>query len=939
MIPTDLHGLFPQAIFLLPIAGMIFFLLWQLFLYRKDLLNAHFSTEIQKKMVVHRSFISYFIKVAAVCLAWIMATFALMGPVGNGHYPMEEGLKPSEKPPKEGKKEGAIQRKAHDVVFLIDASASMEVKDTRTGVSRLEFSKEIADEIMSRLKGESAALYAFTSDTTKLSPPTMDYLFVRLALRAMEINEGDIAGTNVVEALADMRDAFFLKKTDKLKTIVILTDGGDTQLEGTQGDARKRQIDSMLSILNPVQEHHVRIFTIGMGTEQGQPVPGIEDKGQPVISSLDEELLKALADKGRGSYYFANQWTSIDLAEDLIKKMGEESPFLEDKVSHSDGIEAGKGDLIYDLFFQIPLGCALFLLGWVLFSPDTGVRTLSLIVLLSLPLNAEEESVLIRHAEVYAEAGEYDQARVFFEKLEREKLFPWQKARLHYNLGTLFLDQGLYDEALQEYVKVPISPKTAPFLSRAIATNLAVLKLEQAKTFLSLSPSSFEEMSRALSLVREASQHLEEVEEAECMLEVLQGRVQCRFQEDVKKLHTAAKVAFALIAQKLGYLKITSTPVQEGIPFLLSGVNLAQSHLAFLERIGEDVSLKEQYQQLFVRDLESWLLLWEFQVDQMSQLQGAEAFFQRGVNQLKEGKWGESRLAFLSAEAVLNLWMKTVLGNHPLREIVQKLLIVYQQALDQNPIQPPMLYQLTAEQTHLKDLMESKGFSLEKILVADEMLKKSIDFAQSGKRIEALFYLLEARQQIRRVLRSVVEKEFLPEDILDQGIEEEVHALTLTHLLRRLQDKAEYSRKTFEAQQTTLVSVFPFFESVIKEQKKRWPFGCQCLPWKQVVPLFIKGESAALDAAILSEKEPESPRIMRKQEEAVKYWREALERLRHPKEEKKEKEDEETPSSPPPETQETPSMQEILRQLQNMAQDDVKPKPEKEKPQQGTRPW
>src|SRR5690606_21686855 len=114
-------------------------------------------------------------------------------------------------------------RKAHDVIFLVDASASMSVADMRGGLSRFNYAKEIVDAAISKLQGESVALSAFTSGVTVLSPLTMDYFFVRIMLKQMQINEGDIAGTNLVEAIAVTREQYFPFITPSLKSLIILT--------------------------------------------------------------------------------------------------------------------------------------------------------------------------------------------------------------------------------------------------------------------------------------------------------------------------------------------------------------------------------------------------------------------------------------------------------------------------------------------------------------------------------------------------------------------------------------------------------------------------------------------------------------------------------------------------------------------------------------------
>jgi Ca-activated chloride channel family protein len=374
MIPNDLNYHYPFAVYFIFGALFIFALFWRLFFYRKDLINLFASEKVINEILMPRSRYNFWAKVVSLCLVWIFATLALMEPRGNGHYPLSSGIDAGDKTKRDAK-EGIVKRKAHEVIFLVDASASMEVADTRTGQTRLEFAKEIVDEVISRLKGESVALYAFTSDTTKLSPPTMDYLFVRLMLRNIKINEGDLAGTNVVEAIEDMRDDYFTAITPKLKTLIVLTDGGDTNLEGLKGAEREKHIQSILNHLDKAEENQLRVFTIGMGTEQGKTVPGVEYEGKQVVSSLDENLLERISEAGRGRYYFSNDWTALDLAQDLASKIGEEEALLEEyKVKTDASAAKGEEDLIYDLYYQIPLGIGMILLSLSIFFPDTRHR-------------------------------------------------------------------------------------------------------------------------------------------------------------------------------------------------------------------------------------------------------------------------------------------------------------------------------------------------------------------------------------------------------------------------------------------------------------------------------------------------------------------------------------------------------------------------------------
>ena len=367
-----------MAVYLLVLVIILFALFWRLYIYRKTTLENFAESKILKDILIPRSQTNYWTKVIAVCAAWTLATLALMQPTGNGHYPLKE-MAAGETKTKGSENEAIVRRKAHDVIFLVDASASMEVGDTRTKESRLDFAKEIIDEIISRLTGESVVLDAFTSDTTQLSPLTMDYLFVRLMLRQLQINEGEIAGTNLVEAIADMKDFYFPTITPKLKTLILLTDGGDTQLEELTAPERENQINTILNLANDAKENQLRIFTIGMGTQKGSEVPGVLYEGKPVVSSLDDDLLKKLSAKGRGEYYFANDWTAMELAVNIISKMGEEgSPLEEYKVQLPSGISRGDEDLLFDLFFQYPLALALIFLSVALIFPDSRIPKRSL---------------------------------------------------------------------------------------------------------------------------------------------------------------------------------------------------------------------------------------------------------------------------------------------------------------------------------------------------------------------------------------------------------------------------------------------------------------------------------------------------------------------------------------------------------------------------------
>ena len=362
----------PQAAFLMFGIILLLGLSWGLFQYRQRM-QPLFFPKATAGLIVPRSGLIFWTKCSAVCVAWVLCSLALMQPKGNGHYP--QGLQPPKQPSGAAK----LQFKAHEVIFLMDASASMSCTDTREGETRLDYARDIADEIISDLTGETVSLYTFTSIVTQLSPSTLDYLYVRLKLKETEINEGGAAGTDIMAALEKMRkEEYAVLPSKKLWTLILLTDGGDTKLESLQGNQREQMINAMANLVDDAAKLNLRVFTIGLGTQAGQAVPNILYQGKPVISKLQDDILRKLSETGRGKYYFANDNTSLDISADIIKFMNQDNPYIEKEtiegIKTASGSAASKENLVYDFYFQYPLGIVILLLAFSIFLPDTLIR-------------------------------------------------------------------------------------------------------------------------------------------------------------------------------------------------------------------------------------------------------------------------------------------------------------------------------------------------------------------------------------------------------------------------------------------------------------------------------------------------------------------------------------------------------------------------------------
>lgn len=531
MIPQDLWFNFPFAAYLMPFVFLILILFWWLYLYRKNHLLRFSSEENLNLLLIPRSKFLYFLKAILFSLVWLFLTIALMQPQGNGYYPQAQKLK-NENP------DGEKKLKSHDVIFLIDASASMTISDSRSQKTRLELAKEIADEIASGLTGESAALYAFTTVATKMSPPTPDLFFVRMMLRQITINEGGVPGTDFKQSLKMISEKYFKPSKTKLTTLIILSDGGDTHLEMLEGIEKKNATDQILNILGDTISLNLRVFSVGMGSSKEEVVLGVQNMGKPVYSKRQDELLKLLSEKGRGAYYEANMETPIEIAKNIFKKMAEDDPFLkEDKES----VSSRKELLVYQLFYQIPLGLSLFLISFYMLFPDISLSSLfrlSSILICCFHLHSlnGNEELSLKQAELYFQAGDLSKAESLYNEMLKKNLSPFEKAVVMYNQGTTLLNQGELQKGVEVFETISLQGNPPPFLIRRIKTNLGLAKFRQAVILLSSAEDDPNILEKAAYLLKRSELEVKAAVVAECELQKIEGRETCIIPSDLNEL-------------------------------------------------------------------------------------------------------------------------------------------------------------------------------------------------------------------------------------------------------------------------------------------------------------------------------------------------------------------------------------------------------------------
>lgn len=409
-----------------------------------------------------------FIAIGGCCLCVACIVFCLMQPEGNIRY-----VNPALDPPfSQSTSPAAVS--SHQVIFLVDTSQSMSVMDAGQNQSRLDKAKILGDDILAALRGETLSVYGLTSTLTPIVPPTLDPTVGRVLLQNLQINEGDVGGTDFVKTLTELQRALKNGPSYTAYTLLFFSDGGDLLWEKNHSSERLADI---LRALPQPPNFPIRIYSIGMGSRLGAVIPDISVEGAPVFSKLEETPLEQIAMQGGGKFYQMSQMTSADLVRQILSQI----TFTSEKMAVSGKISLSRTSWeITDLYYQVPLYLAMLLLFWEI-RRDTWLFHLCGLFCLCSGLRAEEIS--FAESEKALAAGivkEFPLAVSLYQSFLLRSPPHWQQEAIFYNLGTLKLQQGKSAETLELLYKISSSPSSPELLLRTI-WNSTLATLQQAE--------------------------------------------------------------------------------------------------------------------------------------------------------------------------------------------------------------------------------------------------------------------------------------------------------------------------------------------------------------------------------------------------------------------------------------------------------------------------
>jgi Ca-activated chloride channel family protein len=240
--------------------------------------------------------------------------------------------------PRVGRGMRVIKREGADVVIALDVSVSMLAEDVSP--NRMEVAKRAVNGLVARLEEDRFALVGFAGAGFVHCPLTTDSGALAMFVDFLDPGVVTEQGTSIAAAITQSLKALE-SSSGRGKAIVIVTDGED----------HPRDFER---VLREAEARNVRIFTLGVGTPEGEPIPIRDGSGNVtsykrdesdnvVVSRLNTDVLDEIARATGGESYV------LGLGDRAISRIaraieGMEKGLLEERTFES-----------YVELFQIPL--------------------------------------------------------------------------------------------------------------------------------------------------------------------------------------------------------------------------------------------------------------------------------------------------------------------------------------------------------------------------------------------------------------------------------------------------------------------------------------------------------------------------------------------------------------------------------------------------------
>jgi len=340
------------------------------------------------------------------------------------------------------------KRTGIETIIVMDISNSMLAQDVEP--SRLDKAKMMVENLVDNFTNDKIGLIVFAGDAFVQLPITSDYVSAKMFLSSIDPSMMQSQGTDIARAV-NMATHSFTQQEKIGRAIIVITDGEDH--EGGALEAAKA-----------AREKGMRVYVLGVGSTKGAPVPipGTGDymrdnTGQTVMTALNEQMCKEVAQAGGGAYiHVENNSNAQRLLDEELDKLEKNET---DNTIYSDYDEQFIPVGIIALLLLILEVCILdrqnpMLKRVTLFKNKAGVALFLFISLSSflfpLSSHAQSDRHYVREGNKLFQKGDFEKAEVAYTKaVEKNDKNP----HAHYNLGLTLQSQQKDSAAIVQYEK------------------------------------------------------------------------------------------------------------------------------------------------------------------------------------------------------------------------------------------------------------------------------------------------------------------------------------------------------------------------------------------------------------------------------------------------------------------------------------------------------
>ena len=345
--------------------------------------------------------------------------------------------------PQMGTKISQEKRVGIETIICMDISNSMLAEDIVP--SRLDRSKMMIENLVDHFSNDKIGLIVFAGDAFVQLPITSDYVSAKMFLSSIDPSMIATQGPDIGRAI-DMATHSFTPEEGIGRAIIVITDG-----ENHEGGA--------VEAASAAKDAGMRVYVLGVGSSKGSPIPipGTDDymkdnTGNTVMSALNEQMCKELAQAGGGAYiHVENNSAAQDQLDNELDKLSKKETTA---TLYSEFDEQFQAFGLLALLLLVLEICILdrrnpLLKNISLFGKKKRAAAMLCLLLVAVSANAQmTDRQYIRQGNKQFRSGDYANAEVSYRKAIEKNAKNPQAA---FNLGNALMAQKKDSAAVEQF--------------------------------------------------------------------------------------------------------------------------------------------------------------------------------------------------------------------------------------------------------------------------------------------------------------------------------------------------------------------------------------------------------------------------------------------------------------------------------------------------------